>query len=103
MSSLNDELAALRSQAHEATERQQTLNQAVAEKRTKVGNVEILCANLQKARFIVCFSIALLTWLKTVVAHNEEMAELRAVKESLEATQLAAQKKQEAELKCLHT
>ncbi|KAI0260883.1 hypothetical protein BC834DRAFT_503632 [Gloeopeniophorella convolvens] len=91
MSSLKDELAALRSQVQELekanTEKQQTLDQAVAEKRAKIGEVEILRANLQK----------------TAAVHNEETAKLRAAKESLEAAQLAAQKKQEAELERLRT
>ena len=40
---------------------------------------------------------------KAATAHNEETAKLRAAKESLEAAQVAAQKKQEAELERLRT
>ncbi|KAH9037060.1 hypothetical protein EDB85DRAFT_1861707 [Lactarius pseudohatsudake] len=86
-----DELESLRTEVEELkrrnAEQQRTLDQAVNEKRAKIGEVEILRANLQKA----------------ATAHNEETAKLRAVKETLEAAQVAAQKKQEAELERLRT
>ncbi|KAI9453156.1 hypothetical protein BJY52DRAFT_1189808 [Lactarius psammicola] len=89
--SVRVELESLRSEVEELkrrnAEQQRTLDQAVNEKRAKIGEVEILRANLQKA----------------ATAHNEETAKLRAAKENLEAAQVAAQKKQEAELERLRT
>ncbi|KAI9442751.1 hypothetical protein H4582DRAFT_2073336 [Lactarius indigo] len=86
-----DELESLRTEVEELkrrnAEQQRTLEQAVNEKRAKIGEVEILRANLQKA----------------TTAHNEETAKLRVAKETLEAAQIAAQKKQEAELERLRT
>lgn len=88
---VRDELESLRSEVEELkrrnAEQQRTLDQAVNEKRAKLGEVEILRANLQKA----------------TTAHNEETAKLRVAKENLEAAQVAAQKKQEAELERLRT
>jgi hypothetical protein len=48
-------------------------------------------------------SLVLTRSAKAATVHNDETAKLRAAKESLEAAQVAAQKKQEAELERLRT
>ena len=87
------------------TEQQHTLDQAVNEKCAKIGKVEILRANLQKVCLFIHFapSSHADAISKAATVHNEETAKLRAAKESLEAAQVAAQKKQEAELERLRT
>ncbi|KAI9511042.1 hypothetical protein F5148DRAFT_436759 [Russula earlei] len=59
----------------------------MSEKRSKIGEVEILRATLHKNN----------------TTHKEETDKLREAKEILEAAQVAAQKLQEAELERLHT
>ncbi|KAH9977475.1 hypothetical protein BJV74DRAFT_888454 [Russula compacta] len=83
-----DELESLRSQLkRQNAEQQRSLDHAISEKRSKIGEVEILRTTLQKAN----------------ATHIDETDKLREAKEALEAAQVAAQKKQEAELERLRT
>ncbi|KAH9963738.1 hypothetical protein BC827DRAFT_85693 [Russula dissimulans] len=86
-----NELESLRSRVEELkrqnAEQQRSLDQAISEKRSKIGEVEILRANLEKVR----------------TTHNDETEKLREAKEKLEAAQVATQKQQEAELERLRT
>lgn len=67
-------------------EQQRTLDRAVNEKRTKIGEVEIRSANLQKVCLFIHFAASSLADAisKATTAHDEESAKLRAAKESLE-------------------
>ncbi|KAI0293363.1 hypothetical protein B0F90DRAFT_1402897 [Multifurca ochricompacta] len=91
VATLLDELQSLKRQVEELkkenSEKQKFLDQAVSEKRAKMGEVEILRTNLQKA----------------TTTRHEETEKFRAVKESLEAAQTATKVQHEAELERLRT